>query len=107
MFRYSHHAHHPVVGILFLILVVALLVLGVILLVRMLRHPPGRTTLSQSGTPSGSTIDPALNELRIRYARGDIDWNEYAQRASNLGYPFPLNTGPGSSPPGQAPPPAA
>ena len=87
MYRYGHHAHHPVVGILFLILVVAFLVLGVIVLVRALRHPSGRSPVSQSGTPSAGTIDPALNELRVRYARGDIDWNEYAQRAGNLGYP--------------------
>jgi uncharacterized membrane protein len=103
MFRYGNHAHHPFVGILFLVLVAALLVLGVIVLVRMLRNPPGPTALSQTGTASGSPVDPALNELRIRYARGDINWDEYSQRAGNLGYPLP---GPGS-PAGQAPPPVA
>jgi uncharacterized membrane protein len=96
MFRYGNHAHHPVVGILFLVLVAALLMLGVMVLVRMLRHPPGGAAFSHSGTPSGGTIDPALNELRIRYARGDINWDEYSQRAGNLGYPL---SGPGGAPP--------
>jgi hypothetical protein len=108
MFRYGHHAHHPVIGLLLLVLVAALLVLGVIALVRIWRNHPGHTTPSQTGTPHGTAIDPALNELRIHYARGDINWEEYSQRASNLGYPLPPGAGPGGSPPaGQTPPPAA
>jgi hypothetical protein len=45
--------------------------------------------------PPGPPIDPALTELRIRYARGDIDWDEYSRRAANLGYLSHPDTGPG------------
>ena len=112
MFRYGHGPgafHHTVFAALLLALFVALfaalVVLGVIAVVRMRRNPHGRPAPFQRGTPPGPAIDPALTELRVRYARGDIDWDEYAQRASNLGYPLPRATGPGSDPSG--PPPEA
>jgi len=77
---------HPFFGILFLILLVAVVALGVVLVVR----EWGRGRPSQaSGTPQAQPFDPALAELRMRYARGEISWEEYAQRASGLGYPMP------------------
>jgi uncharacterized membrane protein len=108
MFRYGHHASHPAFGILLVVLLGALLVVGVVALVRIWRTPPGRSRSFRTVTLPGAVNDPALAELRIRYARGDVTWDEYSQRASNLGYPLPQGTGPaGSSPEGQAPPPAA
>jgi uncharacterized membrane protein len=107
MFRYGPGAfHHPVFAALFLALLAALVVLGVIAVVRMWSNPR-RAAPFQGGTPPGPPIDPALTELRVRYARGDITWDEYAQRAHNLGYPPPPGPGPGPggpSPEAQAPP---
>ena len=105
MFRYGTGGfHHPVFAALILALILALLaalvVLGVIAVARMWRNPHGRPTLFQSRTPPGPAIEPALAELRMRYARGDINWDEYAQRASHLGYPLPRGTDPGSDPSG-------
>ena len=83
MLRYGHGGfHHPVFAALFLALFLALLaalvVLGVIAVVRMWRNPLGRPAPLLRGTPQSPAIDPALNELRLRYARGDIDGDEYA-----------------------------
>jgi uncharacterized membrane protein len=118
MFRYGHHAHHPVVSIIFLVLIAALVVLGTIVLVRWRRHLHGGAAPSLAGMPrppAGSPpwagADSAINELRIRYARGDISSEEYWQRASVLGYSPAPPPGPGPSPagpppPGPTPPPA-
>jgi uncharacterized membrane protein len=116
MFRYGHHAHHPVIAIIIIVVVIAALVaLAVIALLRMRRYPRGGLAPSAAGvpprTPSGPApwagADPALSELRIRYARGDISGEEYWQRASLLGYPPPPGAGPAvPPPPGPTPPPA-
>jgi uncharacterized membrane protein len=97
MMRYGYGLHHGVHWLAWLVLalVIAALVVGVVALLRLRQHPAAG---AHAGPPSGP--DPALNELRIRYARGDITWDEYAQRAANLGYPVPPGTGP-------APPPAS
>ena len=52
MIRYGHHAHHPVVGIIFLVLLAALVVLGVIALVRWRRHPQGGFAAAVAGGPA-------------------------------------------------------
>ncbi len=114
MFRYGHHAHHPVLGIIFLVLIAALVVVGVIFLVRWRRHPHGGFASAAgmpprppAGTPPWTGTDSAINELRIRYARGDITNEEYWQRSSVLGYPPPTGPGPAGPPPqSQGPPPA-
>lgn len=107
MFRYYpgyHHGPGPLAWVL-LALLVALLALGVVALVRYWsapRHPfPGRFAgpLHPGPHPMGPPADPALVELRMRYARGEIGPDEYGRRAADLGYPVP----PGSPP---APPPA-
>jgi uncharacterized membrane protein len=110
MLRYGpggfHHGPH-VLGWLLLALLAALLILGIVALVRMWSHPRWRSGPPQIGMPPGSSIDPALNELRVRYARGDITWDEYSLRASNLGYPIPTGTGWSGSPTQAQPPPPA
>ncbi|HVB92720.1 MAG TPA: SHOCT domain-containing protein [Acidimicrobiales bacterium] len=117
MYRFGpHHAHHPVLGIIFLVLIAALVVLGVIALVRWRRHPHGGIAPSLAGMPSGSPpgtppwtgTDSALSELRIRYARGEISSEEFWQRASVLGYPPSSGSapaGPSSGGPPSAPAP--
>jgi hypothetical protein len=39
-----------------------------------------------------------MTELRMRYARGDIAWDEYSARAGHLGYPLAPGPGPASAP---------
>ena len=106
MFAYGHHAHHPVFGIIVLVLLVALLVLAVLASVRFWRTRPGYTGPTHAGSRQGQAVDPALTELRLRYARGEITSDEYAQRANYLGYQGPSGSGPGGPPP-EAPTPAA
>jgi uncharacterized membrane protein len=108
MYGYGNHAHHPVFGIILLVLLVALLVLAIFALVRFWRNRPGFMSPVQPGTQQGQAVDPALTELRIRYARGEITSDEYLQRASYLGYQGQAGSAPGDLPPeGQTPPPAA
>jgi uncharacterized membrane protein len=108
MFRYGHPAHHPVLGILFLVLLGALVVLGVLAVIRLWKTrplPPGSVSADASHGPA---VDPALTEVRMRYARGEITSDEYLQRVAGLGYPLPPGTSPGGPyPTSPAPPPPA
>jgi uncharacterized membrane protein len=107
MFRYGAGGfHHPVLAVFFLAFLAALVVLAVIAVVRMWRHPHAYPAAFPRGAPAGAPMDPALAELRLRYARGDITWEEFEQRASRLGYPFPGPTGPAPSPGPTGSPPA-
>jgi putative membrane protein len=67
-----------VLNIAFVVVVVAIAVLGVRWLVRELRTPPG-------GGPATTSEDGALAVLRERFARGEIDADEYEQRRRTLG----------------------
>jgi uncharacterized membrane protein len=111
MFRYGPGFHHDpsVFGWFILALLVALLVLGIVALVRLWNHPHGRLGPWHAGPhmmpptgphmmpPTAPPVDPALTELRVRYARGDISWEEFSRRAANLGYSQP-EAGPGMPP---------
>ena len=90
-----HHIHR-FVGLIFLLLVIAAIVVGVVALARSqrARHAP-EPEAPWPRRPSAS--DPAIIELRTAYARGDITWPEYVERSANLGYAVP---------PGAPPPPA-
>jgi len=97
--------HH--VGVfrwLFLLVLVALVVVGVIALTRSWSsRRPGLQTGAFGGPggswpPTGPRTDPALEELRIRYARGELSWEEYSQRAANLGYAAGPVSKPGGDP---------
>jgi putative membrane protein len=59
---------------LFAVLVLALLVVGIVWLVRTLAGPG----------PGGSTISAARQELDLRYARGELTREEYLQRRTDL-----------------------
>ena len=108
MYRYGpvvpHHVH--VVAWLILILLVALLVLGIVALVRLSSSPRGRSGGFRPEPPP-APMDPALVELRVRYARGEMSWEECAGRAANLGYPTVPWMAPAGPPPETvaAPPP--
>lgn len=109
MFRYYpgfHHGPGPIAWV-FLALLVALLVLGLVALVRYWSAPRQHFLARPTGPAHhlGPMADPALTELRIRYARGELTPEEYARRAADLGYPVPGGppTPPSGAPPAQAP----
>lgn len=54
------------------------------------------------GVPAPAAPDGALQELRLRYARGDLDRDEYVQRFRDLG-----GEGPEPAPPSPPAPPDA
>lgn len=108
--RHGYGFHHlGAFHWLVLAVVVVLLVAGVIALVRLWNFPrPTAPTASigpQIGgwSAPGAPIDPALGELRMRYARGELSFEEYLQRAANLGFPsmggFPPDTTDAPPPP--------
>ena len=113
MYRYGHFVHGPgVFGWLVFALFLALMVVAIVALLRSWRGLGALRPFAAGPQRPSHGVDPALNELRVRYARGDIDWNEYAHRAINLGFPVappgPHATSPGNPgtwvPPGGAPP---
>jgi uncharacterized membrane protein len=108
MFRYGQHAHHPLVGILLLILFGALVVLAVLAVIHLWRGRPSSAGAVTPTSGPGGAHDPALTELRLRYARGEVAPDEYVQRVAGLGYQLPPGSwsgGPSAAPP--APPPTA
>ena len=104
--RFGYGLHHGprVFALLLLVLVIAALVVGVVALVRMRRLPAPRLQAGSWPTQV-PRVDPALTELRLRYARGELSWEDYAQRAANLG--FSVNPGPGPYVDPNQPPPAS
>jgi len=121
--QYHFIRHGPgVLGWLFFVVFVVMAVLVAVAVVRWWRSPGHDRATTHTRPLPGSGIEPALAELRMRYARGEITWEEYAQRATNLGYPvhgpggppggygswpqWPPGTPPASPPPGPAPTPS-
>jgi len=92
---------------LFFVVLLALLIVAVIRLVEGNRRHRYRRWAGPRGAagPRGSTggrADPALRELRVRYARGEVPREEYLERARDLGawdppQPPPAPPGPGPS----------
>ena len=105
-FRFGYGLHHGprVFALLLLVLLTAALVVGIVALVRMSRLPAPRLQAGSWPTEV-PRVDPALSELRVRYARGELSWEEYAQRAANLG--LSVNPGSGSYIDPNQPPPAS
>jgi putative membrane protein len=68
----------------------------------------GQPAWAAAGGPRGA-FDPALEELRLRYARGEVDRDEFVRRSADLGAPPPPPYTTPSQPPVPAdePPPAA
>jgi putative membrane protein len=74
---------------LFWLLIVVALVAGAILLARLLLDRP-RSLGGRWGAPPWQHQNPALHELDLRYARGELDRTEYLQRRADLlGQPGP------------------
>jgi len=104
-YRFEWHHGHQLFPWLFFVIFVVLAVLAAVALVRTWRVTPR----AAAAGPAGPGGDPALAELRLRYARGDIARDEYLRRAADLGdatAAAPTVQQPAAEPP-PAPPPAA
>lgn len=118
MYRYYVLNHgFPLLHWLFFGAFVAALALAVVVLVHLWRNPgrlqPVHPWAPRAGgpPPPAPGPDPALTELRVRYARGELTWDDYRERSANLGYPVAGAAGawasPGDRPSSSAPPPPA
>jgi len=79
-----HHAGHPLFAWLALLLFAVLVGLAIFALIRVARRRPNGLAAGQV-----SAMDPALQELRVRYARGDVGREEFLQRSADLGFANP------------------
>lgn len=100
---YGHRAHFDwnggpgIVGLIFFVVLIALAIVALIALVRMLRTPRPQTIAAVA--PAARTEDGALAELRLRYARGEIDRDDFLNRLRDLGGQAPDNPPPAASAP--------
>ncbi|HUK44926.1 MAG TPA: hypothetical protein VLV28_06510 [Gaiellaceae bacterium] len=79
---YADHVHHghPVIWVALFLLFVALLVLALVALVRHLRGPGAPPAAVVAAAP-----DAAIESVRMRYARGEIDRDEFVRVSTDLG----------------------
>jgi putative membrane protein len=91
-----HHGGHPWVSLVLFVLLLAALAFAALTFWRTSRQPV--RVAAPPPPPSAPARDPALAELRLRYARGEIDRDEYLQRATDLGDVVPVAP---TSPPAQ------
>ena len=76
---------HPWFTLLFFLFVGAAIGLGIWLLVRNAQHHPAYPPHPGAGwVPPAPPTDPALEALRMRFARGEIDADEYTARTALL-----------------------
>jgi putative membrane protein len=99
--QHLHHGWsfvHVVVPLILFLIVIGVVVWAVLYLTS--HRPPA--LLAQGAPPPR---DPAMEELRIRYARGDLARDDFVQRSADLGGapPEPLT----QEPPTQEPPAAS
>ena len=86
----ARHAHHEWWGaslhLIVLALLVALLVIGVVWLVRRLApYPPVGASLPAVLPPPGAIVqDPAVAMLRMRYAQGEVSREEFQRGLEDL-----------------------
>jgi putative membrane protein len=68
--------------------VLAVLAVGVaVLVLRLMRTHPGLP-------PAAPAVDPALTELRLRYARGEVSREDFLAISADLGGGGPPESGP-------------
>ena len=86
----ARHAHHEWWGaplhMLVFLLLVALLVIGVVWLVRRLApYPPAGASVPAVMPPPGAIgQDPAVAMLRMRYAKGEVSRDEFQRGMEDL-----------------------
>jgi uncharacterized membrane protein len=79
--------------LLSLLVVAALIALVVIVVMRLMGRtslgPPAAASAAPVAAASSSPNDPALAQLRLRYANGEIERDDYLRMASDLGASVP------------------
>ncbi len=90
---YSGDGAWVVGGFLWLLLMAGLVAAAVVLVLRATGGPAAPDRRPVGPAPAAVT-DPAVTELRLRYARGDISREDYLRAAADLGV-----TVPGDGPP--------
>ncbi|MEA2647541.1 MAG: hypothetical protein QOE92_2624 [Chloroflexota bacterium] len=91
----SSHWVLPIMGLFFLLAMVAVVVL---IVMAVTRRPRG----VQGGVVAASAGNPVISELELRYARGEISREDFLQRRADLtGSPPPL---PPAAPANPSPP---
>jgi putative membrane protein len=78
---------HIIGGILPMLLFLILIGVGIWAIVRV--TSANRPQLAGAGAAPVHRPDPALEELRLQYARGDVSREEYVQRSRDLGAAVP------------------
>jgi uncharacterized membrane protein len=78
-----HHGH-PFLWLVLFLLFVALIAFAVYSLVRLTRGS------SASSAVAAPRSDAALESVRMRYARGEIDRDEFVRVTTDLGAPPPV-----------------
>jgi len=85
---YWHHGHgFPVLGWLVPLLVLALLA-GLVIWA-FVGTGARRRTVQQPTAPPAASVDTALTELRLRYARGEVSREDFLRISADLGGPVP------------------
>ena len=83
---YGHvHHGHPFLWLVLFLLFIALIAFAVYSLFRLTRR--GGTAAPEAPPPGG---DAALESVRMRYARGEIDRDEFIRVSTDLGAPPPV-----------------
>jgi putative membrane protein len=82
--RFANHGHRPL-RLLALVLFVALVVAVIWLVVHEVRRRRAVPLAVGGAIAVVPPADSALEQLRMRYARGEIDRDEYLQRLRDLG----------------------
>jgi uncharacterized membrane protein len=91
--------HHPLVGVFGVMLLILLAVLiGVVVwaIIRLTSQGAARSTGTVPALPPQGRSDAALEHARYRYARGEIDRDQFVLISNDLGAPI-------SAPPPPAP----
>jgi putative membrane protein len=97
---YSHHGFW-LFGLIPFLMFLVLVGVAIWAVLRLSARPAGPVAFGPRPAPP-MPRDPALEELRVRYARGDLDREEFLQRSRDLGGADVAST----PPPDGSPPPA-
>jgi uncharacterized membrane protein len=84
-------AHHWVGGLIMLVLFAVLIGVIIWAVLRITRTEAAKQAVASGPPPLpvGRPEDPALATLRMRYAQGQIDRDEYVRVSADLGEPQP------------------
>jgi uncharacterized membrane protein len=81
---YGYGGGVEIFHIIFMVLLFALIAMLVVWLLRGGRHGG---VLHEHATPARASVDTALQEARMRYARGEMTREEFLQISTDLGGP--------------------